>query len=136
MLRLVLDTNVWLDLLVFNDPGVRAIRVAVDEGRAEILIDAACEAELERVLTYEFGRHRIPADAAAQCRALCKRIGAALSEADLARLPRCADPDDQKFIEAAAAAGADILVTKDRSLLEMRRRLPFRVLAPDACAAL
>ena len=44
MLRLVLDTNVWLDLLVFNDPGVSAIRKAVEEGRAEIFIDAACEA--------------------------------------------------------------------------------------------
>jgi putative PIN family toxin of toxin-antitoxin system len=135
MLRLVLDTNVWLDLLVFNDPGVRAIRAAVDEGRAEIFIDAACEAELERVLAYDFGKHRIPPEAIAQCRGLCKRVGKALSEADRARLPRCADPDDQKFIEAAAAAGADMLVTKDLSLLRMRR-LPFRVLAPDACAAL
>lgn len=135
MLRLVLDTNVWLDLVVFNDPGVRAIRTAVDEGRAEIFIDAACEAELERVLTYEFGKHRIPADAAAQCRSLCKRIGAVLSEPERARLPRCTDPEDQKFIEAAIAAQADVLVTKDRSLLGMRH-LPFRVLAPEACAAL
>ena len=135
MLRLVLDTNVWLDLVVFIDPGVRAIRTAVDEGRAEIFIDAACEAELERVLTYEFGKHSIPADAAAQCRSLCKRIGAVLSQPERARLPRCTDPDDQKFIEAAIAAQADVLVTKDRALLGMRR-LPFRVLAPDACAAL
>jgi len=135
MLRLVLDTNVWLDLLVFNDPGVRAIRAAVDEGRAQIFIDAACEAELERVLAYDFGRHRIPPEAIAQCRGLCKRVGTALAEADRARLPRCPDPDDQKFIEAAAAAGADILVTKDLALLGMRR-LPFRVLAPHACAAL
>ena len=135
MLRLVLDTNVWLDLLVFNDPGVRAIRAAVDEGRAEIFIDAACEAELERVLAYDFGRHRIPPAALAQCRGLCKRFGTVLSEADRARLPRCTDADDQKFIEAAAAAGAHILVTKDLALLGMRR-LPFRVLAPDACAAL
>ena len=135
MLRLVLDTNVWLDLLVFNDPGVRAIKAAVDEGRAEIYIDAACEAELERVLAYDFGRHRIPPEAIVQCRAVCRRIGGVLSEADRARLPRCADPDDQKFVEAAAAAGADILVTKDLLLLKMRR-LPFRVLAPDACAGL
>ena len=135
MLRLVLDTNVWLDLLVFNDPGVRAIRAAVDEGRAEIFIDAACEAELERVLAYDFGRHRIPPEAIAQCRGLCKRVGTVLAQADRARLPRCTDADDQKFIEAAAAAGADILVTKDLALLGMRR-LPFRVLAPDACAAL
>ena len=46
------------------------------------------------------------------------------------RLPRCRDADDQKFLELAATAGADVLVTKDRELLRMKRGLPFRVLPP------
>ena len=50
MQRVVLDTNVWLDWLVFADPGVAALRDAVAGGTAEIWIDDACEAELERVL--------------------------------------------------------------------------------------
>ena len=29
-------------------------------GRAEIYMDAACDAELERVLTYDLGKHTIP----------------------------------------------------------------------------
>jgi len=42
-LRLVLDTNVWLDWLVFDDPSIAAIKAAVETKRAEIFIDAACE---------------------------------------------------------------------------------------------
>ena len=46
-------------------------------------------------------------------------------------LPRCADPDDQKFLELALAARADVLITKDHKLLELARRTkPFRILNP------
>ena len=55
-MRLVLDTNVWLDWLVFDDPSVAAIKAAVAENRAEVFIDAACEAEFERALGYDLGR--------------------------------------------------------------------------------
>ena len=45
-LRLILDTNIWLDWLVFGDPSIAPIRAAVAAKRAEVFIDAACEAEL------------------------------------------------------------------------------------------
>jgi hypothetical protein len=62
-LILVLDTQIWLDWLVFDDPVARGIRVAVESGRAEVVIDAACELELERVLAYDLGKHSIGAEA-------------------------------------------------------------------------
>ena len=137
-MRLVLDTQIWLDWLVFDDPGVRALRNAVELGRAHVFMDAACDAELERVLAYDLGRHSIPpaAQSAAlgQARRVSKRIENTLSSAERAGLPRCRDADDQIFLEAALAARADILVTKDRALLELNRRrtrpLPFRVSPP------
>src|SRR5580704_11884883 len=49
-LRLVLDTNIWLDWLVFDDPGMARIKATVESGQAEIFINTACEQELERVL--------------------------------------------------------------------------------------
>jgi uncharacterized protein len=136
--RLVLDTQVWLDWLVFDDPGVRRLRTAVHLGRATIYIDTACDAELARVLAYDLGKHSIPAAAQAaalaQARRLAQRIENAISDAERASLPQCRDPDDQKFIEAAVAARADALITKDRALLELNRRraraLPFRILTP------
>ena len=37
-------------------------------------------------------------------------------------LPKCRDPDDQKFLELARDCGADYLVTKDKALLVLARR--------------
>jgi uncharacterized protein len=54
-LRLILDTNVWLDWLVFDDPSIAPIKAAVAANRAEVFIDSACEAELERALGYDLG---------------------------------------------------------------------------------
>jgi putative PIN family toxin of toxin-antitoxin system len=133
MKRLVLDTNVWLDWLVFKDPSLEPLKAAVAERRAEIFIDAACEAELERVLAYDLGKHTLDAAAQAACLAECRRIARPLEgdkPAACAALPRCEDPADQPFLEAALAARADFLVTKDRALLELARRpLPFRIVA-------
>ena len=39
VLRLVLDTNVWLDWLVFAEPSVGPIRRAVVARRAAVYID-------------------------------------------------------------------------------------------------
>ena len=138
MLRLVLDTQIWLDWLVFDDPGVRDLRVAVEKGRAEIWMDAACDAELERVLAYDLGKHSIApaaqAVALATARRIAQRLETKLSPSERASLPRCRDVDDQIFLEAALAARATVLVSKDRALLELNRRttraLPFRVAKP------
>ena len=132
-MRLVLDTNVWLDWLVFKDPAVAPLQAAVAEGRVEILIDAACEAELARVLAYDLGRHSIDADAQAACLAVCRAVARFIEteKTTNADLPRCEDPADQIFLEAALAARADCLVTKDRALLALGRRgLPFRIVEP------
>jgi len=76
--RLVLDTNVWLDWLLFDDPGVAPVKAAVAEGRAEIVIDEAVEAELARVLAYPFGNKSLDGDAQAallaQFRIIARRI--------------------------------------------------------------
>jgi putative PIN family toxin of toxin-antitoxin system len=135
--RIVLDTNIWLDWLVFRDSSVLSLQNAVAEGRAEIVIDAACEAELERVLAYDLARHSLDAAGQADCLAECRRIAqcidTAAPEAGRAQLPRCRDPDDQKFLELALAARAEVLITKDHQLLELARRTkPFRILNPRA----
>jgi putative PIN family toxin of toxin-antitoxin system len=144
-LRLVLDTNVWLDWLVFDDPGIGPIRAAAEAGSAEIFITKACEQELERVLGYPMHKTPLTASAQAACLAQCRRVArlharaAPLASApekqspDTA-VPKCKDPDDQKFLELARDCRADFLVSKDRDLLVFARRkfqyLPFRVITP------
>lgn len=130
--RLVLDTNVWLDWLVFRDPSLTGLKSALEAGRAQIVIDAACLAELERVLAYPLGRHTLDvagrASALGECRRICEVIDTRREQ--LHALPRCSDPDDQKFLQLAASAGADTLITKDEALLKLRRRTPFQVVRP------
>ena len=50
-------------------------------------------------------------------------------------LPRCDDPDDQKFIELAAACGAKWLVSRDLAVLALRKRTAqaglFWILTPE-----
>ena len=144
-LRLVLDTNVWLDWLVFDDPGIAPIRAVVEAGGAEIFITAACEQELARVLGYPMRKTPLAATAQAACLAQCRRVARVHAPAlpiprerenesfDVA-LPVCKDPDDQKFLELARDCLADFLVTKDRDLLVFARRkyqhLPFRIVTP------
>ena len=138
--RIVLDTNIWLDWLVFSDPGMSYLKLAVKENRANIFIDSACEAELERVLAYDLAKHTLDAAAQAaclaECRRIAKRIDAPAPEAGRKLLPRCVDPDDQKFLELALAARADVLITKDHKLLELARRTKaFRILNPRKFSA-
>ncbi|WP_436407994.1 PIN domain-containing protein [Burkholderia oklahomensis] len=49
---MVLDSNVWIDILVFDDPAARPIRDALETGAITALIDVRCLVELERVLDY------------------------------------------------------------------------------------
>ena len=135
-LKLVLDTQIWLDWLVFDDAGVRRLRNAVHLGRAQVVIDAACDAELERVLAYDLGKHSISREAQLAALDQARRLARRVEVVAVKGLPQCRDPDDQKFIELAAATNADALVTKDRELLRMKRRLPFRVVTPQELPAL
>jgi uncharacterized protein len=132
-MRLVLDTQVWLDWLVFDDPALAGLRAAVTGGRAEVLIDAACRAELERVLAYPLGRSVDVAACLEQCEKFCIRVERE-DGAKIVEMPQCRDPDDQKFLTLAAAARADCLVSRDRELLRLARRCAGRlsILPPAA----
>jgi len=122
MLRLVLDTNVVLDLLYWNDPAAIPLLQAIDRGNARPLCDSACLEELRLVLRLT----RFGLDESAQAelwqryRDLCEPV--ATPPAQPRPLPRCKDADDQKFIELAFAGAADLLVTKDKALLALARR--------------
>jgi putative PIN family toxin of toxin-antitoxin system len=129
-LRVVLDSNVWIDILVFDDPHTRPIRAALESGALEALIDARCLAELTYVLDYpQFAKREIDNTAALATVARLAQLvegapGPTPTPAEDARpLPKCKDRDDQKFLELAHAAKADWLVSKDRAVLKLARRI-------------
>ena len=133
--RIVLDTNVCLDLFVFQDPRWAALLAALEDGRIEAVTRADCRDEYRVVLHYS----HLPLDERTRPRsadrfdALIKVIA---PEPKLVRLPVCTDKDDQKFLEVARDAGADILITKDKALLKLARKTAqaglFRIMVPEA----
>lgn len=130
-MTLVLDTNVVLDMLVFDDPFVRPLTRALTAGQLTAWADGDTLAELEYVLTYptfalEEGARRA---VSARYRGLV-RLAPEDRGTPLPSLPRCRDRDDQKFLVLAARVGAAGLVSKDKRVLSMagRRDLPFTIL--------
>ncbi|SAK38934.1 putative toxin-antitoxin system toxin component, PIN family [Caballeronia ptereochthonis] len=136
-LRVVLDSNVWIDLLVFDDPATRPIHAALEARTLEALIDSRCLRELTRVLDYpQFVRMEVDKTAAlATVERLSTLVAVTLPE-DERPLPKCRDRDDQKFLELAHASGADWLVSKDRAVLKLARRVArdfaFRIAEPKS----
>lgn len=133
MLRLVLDTNIWLDWLVFDDPGIKTLQAAVAAGDAEITINADCEAELLRVLAYPLQKWTLDTERQASCIATCRAVTRKVETSCTITLPACGDPDDQKFLELAAGSKAHYLLSKDRALLALAHRrppLPFHIVTP------
>jgi putative PIN family toxin of toxin-antitoxin system len=120
--RIVLDTNVVLDLVVFRDKGVAPLRSAIEAGRVTLFTSADCITELRRVLDYPEFKLDDAAQAAA-CDWYVARVEILEAPEPDPLLPRCRDADDQKFLDLAWAASADYLVTKDKALLELARRV-------------
>jgi uncharacterized protein len=136
--RVVLDTHVALELWHFADPRVAPLRNALERSLIVAITDDPCRAEWLRVLRYP--ALRIDAARAlaleASYDARMQRFERGPVSAARAALPRCADPDDQKFLELARDAGAEVLLTRDAALLvlagRLQRRGLFAVMTPDA----
>ncbi|WP_426750494.1 PIN domain-containing protein [Myxococcus sp. Y35] len=134
-LPVVLDTNVVLDLVVFDDPHTRPLAAALEAGALAAWTDEETLAELGYVLA---SRNFQPGLAAPARSAAFERYRAQVRMAPGAggapalALPRCRDRDDQKFLHLAARAGAAWLVSKDKRVLSMADRagLPFLILTP------
>lgn len=136
--RIVLDTNVCLDLFLFHDPACVALLAAMQKGGVHAVTRTDCRDEWLRVLHYP--QLPIKADMrpalVAAFDALIQPLPCAPPATEqLARLPRCGDPDDQKFLELALAAKARWLISKDNELLKLDRRTDraglFRILLPS-----
>ncbi len=119
----VLDTNIALDLLLFEDPSTAALRAALAAQALRWLVLPAMRDEFARVLDYprvlrarEARRLTSPAllDAFDASTCACAPVPAATV--------RCTDPDDQPYLDLAVARRA-LLLSRDRAVLRTQRRL-------------
>jgi putative PIN family toxin of toxin-antitoxin system len=136
MLRLVLDTNVVLDLFHWANTDAVPIMAALESGQIECFVDERTLDELQRVLTYP--QLKMTPEMIVERYARYSRLVQLIPAGEAPPLPRCKDRDDQKFLELAARCGANLLVSKDKALLRLRGRttLGFQILKPEAASAL
>jgi putative PIN family toxin of toxin-antitoxin system len=121
--KLVLDTNVVIDWLVFDDAFLASFREQVRSGGIQVITHAPAVEELRRVLGYP----ALKLTPQRQAEVL-ERFGALVSffEGEAVELPpgfpRCRDSDDDPFLQLAWRAGVDALVSRDKAVLKLARR--------------
>lgn len=118
--RIVADTNCLVSrLLLPESVPAKAVRKAVDDG--QLLISDATLEELADVLSRaKFDRYVSLEDRQEFIRVL----GRVAERVPITtRIKACRDPKDDKFLEVAVSADADVIVTGDDDLLELH---PFR----------
>lgn len=120
---IVLDTNIVLDIFVFNDVAVQPLRAELEAGARTWIATEAMRVELVRVLGYPkiVPRLAFYEMSAGDVIAAFDRLTRTVPPAEKAGLT-CKDPDDQIFIDLAVAHGA-MLLSKDGAVRALRKRL-------------
>lgn len=119
----ILDTNAWLDWLVFADPVTTRLGQLYESGDLILPTSPSGRGEFIEVI----GRDKFRLDRSQQLERIARydQICQLMPDArDAGRNThlRCSDPDDQQFLELAIGANAGWLLTRDRALLKLARR--------------
>ncbi len=131
---MVLDTNTVLDWLVFADAGMAPITAALHSGALQWLACTAMREELARTLQYRTLQKWKP-DSERTLSTFDRWARLQPTPPPAPQHLRCSDPDDQMFLDLALAHRARWLLTHDRALLRLARRvrpLGLQVLPPKA----
>ncbi len=121
---LILDTQVVMDWLVFDEPSLLPLVSALERGQLRWIATEAMKAELLHVIgrgvaaRYSPDMARIHSAFERHCRLVDIPV------LGMAR-PRCSDPDDQKFIDLGLSfAGSQPiwLISRDRAVLKVGKR--------------
>jgi uncharacterized protein len=126
----VLDTNVVIDWLVFDHPYLEPFRELVSAGQVRVLRHPMVAAEFARVLAYPALKLCVE-----RRTNLLERYRVQTFEVEIleqfalddwklpAGFPSCRDRDDDLFLAFAYHARAAALVTRDKVLLKMRKKV-------------
>lgn len=133
----ILDTQIVMDWLVFDEQSLLPLIASVESGRLHWVATEAMRAELLHVIgrgvaarySPDAGRVNIAFDA--HCHFLPEPV------LGMAR-PRCSDTDDQKFIDlglSLAGTRSITLISRDRAVLKVAKRagrMGLPILSPAA----
>jgi putative PIN family toxin of toxin-antitoxin system len=115
-IKAILDTNVLISGVFWKGPPFEILK-AWQEQRFRLAISLPILEEYRRVLD-EFAKERqmLVLNSVLKVIELRSEIVKPVPFSE----PVCSDPDDDKFLEAAIAAGADYIVSGDKALLNVK----------------
>ena len=111
MIRVVLDTNVYVSALVFGGKPAAVLQLA-ESGAFQLVVSETIKAELVETLTAKFGWS--PRSAERVCRGLCDEAWWVMPPEDV---QGSRDPEDNHVLSCALEAQAHAIVTGDKDLL-------------------
>jgi putative PIN family toxin of toxin-antitoxin system len=122
--RAVLDTNVLVSALISPGGPSAALLLELRAGAFELVASPTLLVELREVLGREkFRRYVAEAEAIAYVD-LIGHEATILDDPAPSGRPLSVDPDDEYLVDLARAAAADVLVSGDAHLLDLRDHLP------------
>jgi len=128
-MRVVIDTNVLVSGILFGEPPRQVLRLAA-QGRISSVTSPALLREAEDVLLRpKFG---LRPEQAVRIVALFRETSSIVTPSPRVSAIRC-DPADNRVLEAAEAASADLIVSGDSHLLDLACWQGIRIVSPAAC---
>jgi uncharacterized protein len=129
-MRVVLDTNVVVSALIWGGKPLTLLQLAAD-GTLVLHTSPELIQELRDVLGRDRLKARLLGNRSSIEPALSLYTGLAISVTPTLVAGVVAnDPDDDHVIAAAVAANADLIISGDRHLLDLRRHGTIRIVTP------
>lgn len=120
MKSVVFDTNVLLDLFVFNDFRALHLKQALQEKQIDAVATQKTLEELVDVLSRPL--FALETNKQTKILAQWKSLSRLVNDQILSVAPwQCEDPDDQVFLNLAYATKPSILISKDNALLKLAK---------------
>ena len=134
-MRVVLDTNIFVSSFLSPAGPPAQIVAFLRHGRFEVAVSEDILSEYREILNEDPIRER-HGYTPEQLDAILVDLRGVATVIPAERLQHigavAADPDDNKFIECAVAAGADFIVSGDKHLLSLKVYSGVQILSPAA----
>lgn len=126
-IKAVLDTNVFISGVFWKGPPFEILK-AWQEERFRLAISLPILQEYRRVLDELTKERAVPVFTSVL--KIIELHSEMVEPVSFAK-PVCSDPDDDKFLAAAIAAGADYVVSGDKALLNLKSHHGVEIVRPS-----
>jgi len=131
MLKIILDTNVFVSALINPHGKPSQILDCVFENKLRLFLSAPIIEELEQVLNYPklVKRHGLEEEEVEEFISSLLSITSLVREEQTIKAIPC-DPSDDKFLSCAISAKADCIISGDEHLLNLDEYAGIRIVTP------